>query len=129
MKLTLETRDETDRTVNIGALSMTPMVSEDYWHYRVQLSDKQAIVGFPKFGTIGIGFAVEEDWNTNLPFSRSAQEIFEHISHNKGDDSIPDEACKSAIQLIKEQVVVDALSVPKLRAEVQRLRGLLAGAS
>ena len=30
----------------------------------VRLSDAQAILGFPKYLTIGIGFAIEDDWNT-----------------------------------------------------------------
>jgi len=37
----------------------TPPVGEDYWLFRVKLFKDQAIIGFPKFGTIGIGFAIE----------------------------------------------------------------------
>jgi hypothetical protein len=83
-------------------IAITPPVGEDYWLFRVPLSDKQAIVGFPKLLTIGIGFQVEEDWNTNLPYSYDATEIFNHISHNKGDDSISDQYCIEAIQLVKD---------------------------
>lgn len=85
-----------------GAILMTPPIDEDYWYYRVQLSEKQAIVGFPKFSTIGIGFAKEEDWNTNLPFTVSAERIYDHIKHNKGDRSIKKAACLEAIELIRE---------------------------
>lgn len=38
---------------------MAPPIDEDYWLFRVKLSKKQSIVGFPKYNTIGIGFAVE----------------------------------------------------------------------
>lgn len=80
---------------------VTPLINEDYWKYRVRLTNKQAIVGFPKFGTIGIGFAVEEDWNSNLPYSVPAEEIYEHISHNAGDEAITKEQCLEAIRMIQ----------------------------
>ncbi|HEY9367530.1 hypothetical protein [Streptomyces sp.] len=101
--LTLEVRGQENRTAEIGPLMITPSLGEDYWAYRVMLSDKQAIVGFPKFMTIGIGFAVEdEDWNTNLPFTCDAVEIYEHIAENKGDDAISREDCIAAIRMIQE---------------------------
>lgn len=100
--LVLERKDQANETAVIGAaMMMTPMIDEDYWAYRVRLSDKQAIVGFPKFMTVGIGFAVEEDWNTNLPYTCDAEEIYDHIQHNKGDDAIGREACLEAIRLIQ----------------------------
>ena len=80
---------------------ITPPIDEDFWMMRVKLSEKQAIVCFPKFGTIGIGFQKEEDWNTNLPHTCNAREIFDHISHNKADDSISDEDCINAIQMLQ----------------------------
>ncbi len=124
MKLTLETRDQEDRTVILrgepqpraergeprakpvavtpGVALMTPEVSEDYWQYRVRLTDKQAVLGFPKFMTIGIGFAVEAaDWNTNLPFQAPAKKILEHIRVNKGDDAILDADVLKAIRMIQ----------------------------
>ena len=67
---------------------VTPPLDENYWIVKVSLSDNQAIVGFPKFGTIGIGFQVEEDWNTNLPYQCSSDKIYKHIRHNKGNDEI-----------------------------------------
>lgn len=69
-------------------VAMTPVIDENYWSYRVRLSQSQAIVGFPKFWTVGIGFACETDWNTNLPYTEDAEAIYDHISHNKGDDTI-----------------------------------------
>lgn len=63
---------------------VTPPIGEDYWIMRVPVSDKQAVVCFPKFFTIGIGFQNETDWNTNLPYTGDAEDIFRHIAHNKG---------------------------------------------
>jgi hypothetical protein len=109
--LRLERRDQENETQTIhgggGVIEFAPLVDEDYWAYRVVLSDKQAIVGFPKFGTIGVGFAVEEDWNTNLPFTVPTDAIFEHIEHNKGDESVSDEAVKRAIQMVREAASAD----------------------
>lgn len=83
---------------------LTPPINGDYWMLRVPLSEKQAIVAFPKFGTIGIGFQREEDWNTNLPYTCAAEEIFDHISHNKADDAILNTDCVAAIRLIQEAI-------------------------
>lgn len=101
--LELEVRSQENLSPQIGPLIMTPSVNEDYWSYRVRLTDRQAVIGFPKFHTIGIGFAVEEDWNTNLPFSCGTEEIYEHIEHNRGDASITREDCIAAIALIQER--------------------------
>ena len=102
-ELVLERRNQEDRTVDVGPAVITPPIDEDYWAYRVRLSDKQAIVGFPKFFTIGVGFAVEDDdWNTNLPYTCAPDEIFRHIRRNKGDDSISDDDVFEAIRLVQE---------------------------
>lgn len=106
--LTLERRDQPNLSPEIGPLLLTPPVDEDYWAYRVRLTDRQAIVGFPKFLTIGIGFAVgDDDWNCNLPYTSDAAEIYEHIADNKGDDSITREQCIQAIRLIQDAVRED----------------------
>jgi hypothetical protein len=107
--LKLETREQSDKTGVFptggdGVMLLTPPVGGDYWKYRVMLSADQAIIGFPKFGTIGIGFAKEEDWNTNLPSACSTEKIWEHIKHNKGDDNIKDEDCIAAIKMIQDAV-------------------------
>lgn len=104
-ELLLETKvqlDDDPILMESGVVMMTPAIDEDYWMFRVRLTEHQAIVGFPKFGTIGIGFSKEEDWNTNLPYSVDAGEIFDHISHNKGDDAISDDDCLTAIRLIQD---------------------------
>jgi len=100
--LKLETRGQPDTTGGDGVVMITPLIDEDYWEYRVRLSETQAIVGFPKFGTIGIGFAQEEDWNTNLPYTCDAEMIYDHIAHNKADEAITREDCIAAIRLVQE---------------------------
>ena len=76
------------------AILTTPDISPDYWIFRVNLCKDQAIIAFPKFGCIAVGFAVEDaNWNTNLPIDNidRAQEIFDHIKENKKYSEIPDE--------------------------------------
>jgi hypothetical protein len=106
MELKLEAKPIKDKTPTLKhgngmALMITPPISEDYWLARVAVSDKQAIIAFPKFGTIGIGFQHEEDWNTNLPYSCDAAKIYSHIEHNKGDGAIPSERCVEAIKMLQ----------------------------
>lgn len=104
-QLRLEVREQPDLTAVFGggAVIMTPPVGEDYWLFRVQLSDRQAVIGFPKFGTIGIGFAEEEgSWNTNLPYRSGPAAIAAHIAENKGDDSIADSDVLRAIEMVCE---------------------------
>ncbi len=87
-----------------GAIEITPPIDEDFWLLRVQVGHDQSVVLFPKFGTFGIGFAKEEDWNTNLPRSVSAQDIYAHIEHNKGNGDIPKERCVRAIQMLQQGI-------------------------
>lgn len=103
----LESRVQQDKTRRAGGIVITPAIEPDYWTYRVRLSETQAIVGFPKFFTVGIGFAEEEDWNTNLPYTCDAEEIYEHIAHNKGDDSISRGDCIDAIRLVQRVATAD----------------------
>ena len=107
MTLVVERKDQSDRTVEIGQMMLTPSIDEGYWAYRVVLSPSQALNAFPKFGTVGIGFAVEEDWNTNLPYTCGVDEIWEHIRHNKGDDSISDTDCIQAIVMLRNAINED----------------------
>lgn len=85
-------------------VSITPPLDEDYWVLRVKVSKTQAVVGFPKFFTIGIGFQKEEDWNTNLPYTVDAERIYNHIKHNKGDSKIKKQNVIKAIQMIQAKV-------------------------
>jgi hypothetical protein len=106
-QLRLERKDEHDEPPIGGVIMITPDLDEDYWAYRVIVGEHQAVIGFPKFNTIGIGFAVEDDWNTNLPYTSGAETIWKHIRRNKGDDSIPDAWCIKAITMIIEAVEDD----------------------
>lgn len=92
------------RIDGVATLMVTPPINKDYWLFRVKLHEDQAIVGFPKFGTIGIGFAQEKDWNTNLPYTCPAEQIYNHIKHNKKYDEITDEQALAAIKLVQGAV-------------------------
>lgn len=113
--LRVERRGQEDMTLiiktGVTTVIMTPPITDDYWMYRVIITDDQALQGFPKFFTVGIGFAIEDDWNCNLPFSSSAEYIRQHIWHNRGP-SIPDTPEGVAlvirgIELIQEAVAQD----------------------
>lgn len=93
-----------DRKIGETVIAVTPAIGGDYWLLRVPVSDDQAVVAFPKFGTVGIGFQSEEDWNRNLPHSAATEEIFAHIACNKGDPAIPDARCIEAIRLLKARI-------------------------
>lgn len=110
--LILEKRSEPDKTPTYqnekgSTLMITPAIEEDYWAYRVKLHKDQAIVGFPKFTTIGIGFAQEEDWNTNLPYTCDTEKICNHIWHNHKYEEITREQTLEAIELIQNQARKD----------------------
>lgn len=86
-----------------GTICITPPIGEDFWMARVPLGQGQAVVCFPKFLTIGIGFQKETDWNTNLPYTSSAGEIYDHIKHNKGPRCKATRAdCLFAIEMLQE---------------------------
>ena len=109
----LEINEEIGKVIEIGnkgtinipntesKILLSPMVGEDYWVFRVKLTDKQSILGFPKFMTMGIGFAKETDWNTNLPYTCETEYIYNHIEHNKGDKTITKKDVIAAIKLIQ----------------------------
>ena len=86
-----------------GRILITPPLDEDFWLLRVRVSKKQAVVAFPKFMTLGIGFARETDWNTNLPWTCDTAAIFAHIKHNRGE-KIPDARCLAAIELLQRTI-------------------------
>jgi hypothetical protein len=71
--------------------------------FKVTLYKEQALIAFPKFTTIGIGFVVEEDdWNTNLPYTCDAEAIYNHIKINKKYKEITKQNCIQAIQLLQQ---------------------------
>ena len=96
-----------DNGEEIG-LMICPPVGEDYWVFRVKLCKDQAVLGFPKFGMIGVGMALEEDGNTNLPLCTldtpfsNAIKIANHIKCNKKYKSITFKMIVDAILLIEE---------------------------
>ena len=85
-----------------GMIMITPPLDANYWLFRVGVSEKQGVICFPKFGTLGIGFQFEEDWNTNLPYTCDTMQIYNHIKHNKGDDNISDAVCIEAIKALQD---------------------------
>lgn len=114
VELVLQRRAQPDYTnvleVGESLVLLSPTVNEDYWEYRVGLSEGQAVVGFPKFGTIGIGFAVEEtDWNTNLPFMLRTDEIVEHIWRNRGSSVRSRATVTEAVRLIQAAAFADRI--------------------
>lgn len=123
--LVLERKDQQDKQPAAPGLLITPDLDENYWSYRVKLTEKQAVVGFPKFGIIGIGYAVEGgDWNRNLPADDPAEKIAECIAVNKGDDSIDNDTVLRAITMIQLAVqaaklerIVQSLKQPAARSD------------
>ena len=108
MKLVLQINerainDPTRKLLEKG-IGLTPPINEDFWLMRVPVSKDQAVVAFPKFTVIGIGFQKEaEDWNTNLPSNCDAEEIYKHIKVNKGK-APKRQDCIEAIQMLKDAV-------------------------
>jgi hypothetical protein len=103
MKLTIEYNNiAVEDTGNPGnRIMITPPINEGYWLARVPVNKNQAVVAFPKFGVIGIGFQKETDWNTNLPSTCGAEEILEHIGHNMGK-GVKKIDCLKAIQMLQQ---------------------------
>jgi hypothetical protein len=89
------------QTPSGGTILVTPPLTSEFWLARVPVAKQQAVVCFPKFGTIGIGFQHEDDWNTNLPYTVPAEEIYDHIKHNKACRASK-ETCIAAIRLLSD---------------------------
>jgi len=80
---------------------VTPPLDADYWIAQVMIGKEQAVVCFPKFGTIGVGCKIEKnDWNTNFPYTCTALEIFNHIRKNA--PSVKKEKFLAAIELLQK---------------------------
>lgn len=104
MQIEINTRFvQKDRAVTDGnhTILITPPISEDYYLFRIHLYKNQYLLAFPKFCTIGIGFAQEEDWNTNLPYTCKKEEIYNHIKHNKKYKEIKKSEIIKAIELLQ----------------------------
>ena len=87
---------------NGGVIMFTPAIDEDYWLMRVKLYKDQSLVAFPKFGLIGVGFAIESDWNTNLPYQTSPERLYEHIKVNKKYRAITKQMCLEGLKMLQE---------------------------
>jgi len=107
MKLTIELNSNKiqDPKPFGNTLLITPPLDEDFWLMRVKVSKNQAIVCFPKFGTVGIGFQKEDnDWNTNLPWCCATDKIWNHIKKNKGRGP-KDADCVEAIKMLQQSIL------------------------
>jgi hypothetical protein len=85
-----------------GVIMFTPAINQDYYIMRVVLYKDQALVAFPKFGLIGVGFAIEEgSWNTNLPYDVEAERLYKHIRCNKKYRAITKQTCLEGLKLLQ----------------------------
>jgi hypothetical protein len=104
--LKLRRRAEEDQTRVGPNLSIGRSGGDDYWAYRVDLSDKQALIGFPKHGTIGIDFL--HNRGEDLPYSVNPERLADFFAPGRllgGDAVIPREHVIRAIKMIREAVV------------------------
>jgi len=69
--------------------------------FKVELFKGQSLVAFPKFSTFAIGFRMEKDSNTNLPYVCDALQIYSHIKCNKLYKEITKEECIAAIKMLQ----------------------------
>lgn len=95
-----------------SVIMMPPPVDEDYWTYRVRLTKSQAVVGFPKYSTIGVGFTKEREtgYDVNLPYSCPTADIVKHIKSNKGNSRIDDADVFEAVRMIQWAALTDRMA-------------------
>lgn len=110
LKIEVNSKRVSDPSMGRSIMITPPISDDDYWLARVRLFEDQYIKAFPKFGTIGIGFSIEDDWNTNLPYIdraepdglRAADEIRAHIWHNRRYIAIKKKRTNRAIRMLQE---------------------------
>ena len=107
MKLELEFRNEFKKATDgfkMGKIQimMTPPIDEKYWVFRIKLHKDQAVVAFPKFGLMGIGFAQESNWNTNLPSCDSTKSIVDHIWENRKYPQVTYAILTKAVKMLQK---------------------------
>jgi hypothetical protein len=109
LKLEINARNVRDKEAEermlASGIMITPAIDEDYWILRVKLFEDQYINAFHKFSTIGIGFAIEDDWNTNLPYTCDAEKIWNHIKHNRRYIAIKKKRTCRAIRMIQDYII------------------------
>lgn len=129
MKLRLEYNDKCEDATGLIVCSseegkslglISPDVGPEYWVFRVKLVKDQAIVAFPKIGLLGVGFALEEDWNCNLPINRretdeDLAELWRHIRRNKKYPSITKKMGMEALRMIRR--AYDRFGAPRSNQE------------
>jgi hypothetical protein len=87
---------------NGGIIMFTPDIDKDYYIMKVNLYKDQALVAFPKFGLIGVGFALESDWNTNLPYQTDTERLYNWIKRNKKYRAITKQTCLEGLKLLQD---------------------------
>ena len=120
----VEFKNQPDKTGKFGTKAagvalVTPPIDEEYWVARVNLYKDQSIVAFPKFMTIGIGFAQETNWNTNLPYSSNANTILNHIWENHKYNEIKKADALKAIRML--QSAIKKKIIPEMKAKGERV--------
>ena len=90
-------------TIDTGSvlIMFTPAIDKDYYIMRVKLYKDQSLIAFPKFNLIGVGFAIESDWNTNLPYQTDTERLYEHIKINKKYRAITKQMCLEGLKLLQ----------------------------
>jgi hypothetical protein len=86
---------------NGGIIMFTPDIDKDYYIMKVNLYKDQALVAFPKFGLIGVGFALESDWNTNLPYQTDTERLYNWIKRNKKYRAITKQTCLEGLKMLQ----------------------------
>lgn len=72
------------------------------WLFRVKVSDGQAVIGYPRLSTIGVGFAVEsdDDFGVDAPYDLGVEEIWAAIRVNAG--GVPEGLAVQAIRIVAD---------------------------
>lgn len=108
-KVQRQSLEDTTRVAVTGreqAFIMTPQLTPDYWTYRVALSNGNAIVAAPEFGTLGIRYQIEDEYNVTNRWDYTANEIEALIRRNRPANTTREEAM-SAIRKIQGAIRAD----------------------
>jgi hypothetical protein len=113
--LKLRRRSQEDQTRVPGTnISIGRSGAEDYWTYRVDLTENQALIGFPKHGTIGIDFL--HNRGEDLPYTSDPEYLADFFAPGRlegGDTEISRAAVIRAIKMIREAVVEDGVGTQR----------------
>lgn len=112
MELVLQRADGPveNAAVNVGFVALGG--AHRGWLFRVDVGGGQAVIGFPKYTTIGVGFEQEpESGNTNLPYTTPAKALLNHSWCNRGGMTATPEEALRAFELVQE-AAQEALGKP-----------------